>query len=106
VDPHVCRTAQEALEREANKFIAEVRRSLDYYLTQATQAQTIKRIVLAGSGAELRDLGAYLSRGLQTQVTVGDPIARIQATGAVEQAVLADRTGCAAAVGLALGGVE
>ena len=106
LDAEVARAAQEALEREANKFIAEVRRSLDYYLTQATQAQTIKRIVLAGSGAELRDLGAYLEKGLQTQVIVGDPLTRIQATGAVEQAVLADRTGCAAAVGLALGGVE
>ena len=106
VAPDVVKAAQDALEREANKFIAEVRRSLDYYLTQATQAQTIKRIVLAGSGAELANLGAYLEKGLQTQVTVGDPLARIQASGAVEQAVLADRTGCAAAIGLALGGVE
>lgn len=106
VDPELARVAQEALEREANKFIAEVRRSLDYYLTQATQVRTIKRILLAGSGAQLRNLANYLEKGLQTQVTLGDPLARVQASGAVEQAVLADRMGCAAAIGLAMGGVE
>lgn len=106
VDPEMARVAQEALEREANKFIAEVRRSLDYYLTQATQVRTIKRILLTGSGAQLRNLTNYLEKGLQTQVTLGDPLTRIQASGAVEQAVLADRMGCAAAIGLAMGGVE
>ena len=39
VDPETARVAQEALERETNQFIAEVRRSLDYYLTQATQVR-------------------------------------------------------------------
>ncbi len=106
VDPEVARVAQEALEREANKFIAEVRRSLDYYLTQATQVRTIKRIVLAGSGAQLRNLANYLEKGLQTPVTLGDPLARVHASGALEQAVLADRMGCAAAIGLAMGGVD
>ena len=98
-------TDQEALEREANKFIAEVRRSLDYYLTQATQVRTIKRIYLTGSGAGLRNLPAYLERGLQTQVVIGDPLAHVQASGVVEQQLLADRMGCAPAIGLALGGV-
>jgi type IV pilus assembly protein PilM len=106
VDPERLRIAQDALEREANKFIAEVRRSLDYYLTQATQVRTIKRILLTGSGVQLENLGAYLERGLQTSVTIGDPLARVQASGAVEQAVLADRLGCVAAIGLAMGGVS
>jgi type IV pilus assembly protein PilM len=106
VDPEMARLAQEALEREANKFIAEVRRSLDYYLTQATQIRTIKRILLTGSGSQLRNLANYLERGLQTQVILGDPLARVHASGAVEQAVLADRLGCTAAIGLAMGGVS
>lgn len=106
LDPETVRLAREALDREASRFIAEVRRSLDYYLTQTTQVQTIKRILLSGSGAKMEDLASYLERGLQTQVITGDPLARITASGAVEQAVLADRTGCAAAIGLAMGGVE
>lgn len=105
-EPEVLQVAQEALEREANKFIAEVRRSLDYYLTQATQVRTIKRIYLTGTGSQLLNLPSYLEKGLQTQVVLGDPLVQITASGAVEQAVLADRMGSAAAIGLALGGVS
>lgn len=104
VDPETAQAAQQALERETNRFIAEVRRSLDYYLTQATQIRSINRIILSGSGAMLRNLPNYLEKGLQTQVVLGDPLAQVGAGGAVEQAVLEDRTGCAPAVGLALGG--
>lgn len=104
VSPETLQVAQQALEREANKFIAEVRRSLDYYLTQATQVRTIKRIVVSGSGSMLRNLPNYIEKGLQTQVVLGDPLARIQIASSIEQAVLADRMGCAPAIGLALGG--
>ena len=106
VDPQVLRAAQEALEREANKFIAEVRRSFDYYLTQATQVRSIGRIYLTGTGAALRNLPTYLERGLQTQVVLGDPLAGLSMGTGVEASVLADRMGCAAAIGLALGGIE
>ncbi len=99
-------TAQEVLEREANKFIAEVRRSLDYYLTQVTQVRTIKRIVLSGLSSEIPNLAGYLEKGLQTQVVIGDPLSFVSATGACEQAVMADRAGSAPAIGLALGGVS
>jgi type IV pilus assembly protein PilM len=105
-DSQLLQTAQDALEREANKFIAEVRRSLDYYLTQATQAGTIRRIYLTGTGSQLKNLPSYLEKGLQTSVVLGDPLSQIQASGAVEQAILADRMGCAAAIGLALGGAS
>lgn len=98
--------AQEALEREANKFITEVRRSLDYCLTQVSQVQSINRIVLSGVGAEIPRLAGYLEKGLQTQVVVGNPLAFVSASGMVEQAVLADRAGSALAIGLALGGVS
>jgi type IV pilus assembly protein PilM len=100
------RTAQEALERETNKFIAEVRRSLDYYLTQATQVRTIRRVYLTGTGSELANLPAYVEKGLQTQVVVSDPLAQIHASGSVAQAVANDRMGSAAAIGLALGGID
>ena len=100
------RVAQEALERETNKFIAEVRRSFDYYLTQATQVRTIKKVYLTGTGSELRNLASYLEKGLQTQVILGDALAQITASGSVAQAVAADRMGSAAAIGLALGGVS
>jgi len=93
------------LERETNRFIGEVRRSIDYYLTQATQVRSIRRIVLTGSGSMLRNLPNYLEKGLQTQIALGDPLARIEVHPSAEAAVLADRMGCAPALGLALGGV-
>lgn len=105
IDPQVVQTAQEALEREANKFIAEVRRSFDYYLTQATNVHGIGRIYLIGTGAALRNLPMYLERGLQTQVVIGDALQGLTMSGSAEQNVLADRMGCAPAIGLALGGV-
>jgi type IV pilus assembly protein PilM len=105
LDPQMVAAAQDALEREVNKFIAEVRRSLDYYLTQATQVRTIKRIYMTGSGARLLNLGGHLEKGLQAQVLLSDAMARVQAiNSAVEQIVLADRMGCTAAIGLAMGG--
>jgi type IV pilus assembly protein PilM len=105
VDPQRQQVAQEALEREASKFIAEVRRSLDYYLTQATQVRTIRRLYVTGTGALLRNLPVYLEKGLQTEVVLGDPLAHVTTSGSVEQAVLADRMGAGPAIGLALGGV-
>jgi type IV pilus assembly protein PilM len=106
IDMQAIRAAQDALERETNKFISEVRRSLDYYLTQATTVRTIKRVYLAGSGSQLINLASYLEKGLQTEVVLGNPLAQVTVSGQVEQAVLADRMGSAAAIGLALGGAE
>ncbi|NTU71088.1 MAG: type IV pilus assembly protein PilM [Coriobacteriia bacterium] len=105
LDAATLSAVQDALEREANKFIAEVRRSFDYYLTQAVQVRSIGRIYLTGTGAELRNLPVYLGRGLQTEVVLGDALAGLQMSGSVESSVLPDRAGCAAAIGLALGGV-
>jgi type IV pilus assembly protein PilM len=100
------KAAQDALEREMAKFVAEVRRSLDYYLTQATQSHVIRQILLSGSGAVLRHLPAHLERGLQTRVLIGDPLARVSTNGSAEQLVISDRMDSAAAVGLAMGGVD
>lgn len=105
LDAQTVLMAQDALEREVNKFIAEVRRSLDYYLTQATQVRTIKRIYMTGSGSQLTNMVGYLERGLQAQVLLADAVSRVTAANSgVGQAVQADRMGCTAAIGLAMGG--
>lgn len=106
IDPQVAQVAQDALEREVNKFIAEVRRSLDYYLTQATQIRTIRRILLTGSGGQLANMAGYLEKGLQAEVVVSDPLSRLQIASAVLPLVEPDRLGCTPAIGLALGGIQ
>jgi type IV pilus assembly protein PilM len=105
LDPVRAQTAQDALEREVSKFIAEVRRSLDYYLTQATQVRTIRKIMLTGSGAQLNNLAGYLEKGLQAEVRLADPLAWIQVAPHAAQAAQADRYGAVAAIGLAMGSV-
>ncbi len=97
--------AQDALEREVNKFIAEVRRSLDYYLTQTSQVRTIRRIHMTGSGAQLSHMTTYLEKGLQAEVVLSDPLRHVQVASSAEAAVTADRMGSAPAIGLAMGGV-
>ncbi|HEY3317233.1 MAG TPA: type IV pilus assembly protein PilM [Coriobacteriia bacterium] len=106
IDPQVAQVAQDALEREVNKFIAEVRRSLDYYLTQTTQVRTIKRILLTGSGAQLGNMAGYLEKGLQAEVVVSDPLSRLQVASSLMGSIMQDRLGCAPALGLAIGGVS
>jgi len=96
----------QAIEREVNKFIAELRRSLDYYLTQTSQVRTIKRIILGGSSAQLRNLEQYLEKGLQAQVVVGDPLQGVQIASGARQAIQDDTMGSVTAIGLAMGGLQ
>jgi type IV pilus assembly protein PilM len=105
IDPARAQTAQDALEREVSKFIAEVRRSLDYYLTQATQVRTIKKILLTGSGAQLSNLAGYLEKGLQAEVKLADALSWIRVAPQYAELVTADRMGSVAAIGLAMGGL-
>jgi type IV pilus assembly protein PilM len=103
LDPARAQTAQDALEREVSKFIAEVRRSLDYYLTQATQVRTIRKIMLTGSGAQLNNLAGYLEKGLQAEVRLADPLLWMQVSPHAAQTAQRDRMGSVAAIGLAMG---
>lgn len=106
VDPEYTAVVHESIEREVNKFIAEVRRSLDYYLTQTAQVRTIQRILLTGSGAQLRNFASYLEKGLQAQVLVADPFERLRIGSGAQKAVESDTMGAVTAVGLALGGLQ
>lgn len=98
------RVAQDALEREVNKFIAEVRRSLDYYLTQTTQIRSIRQLLLTGSAAQLNNFAVYLEKGLQAKVVLADPLSWIRVSPQVGGLVSSDRLGCVAAVGLGVEG--
>jgi type IV pilus assembly protein PilM len=106
IDPERVRATQEALEREVSKFIAEVRRSLDYYLTQASQVRAIRRILLTGSGAKLRNFDTYIARGLQAKVELADAMRWVSVPPQYQALLEADRLGATAAIGLAMGGVS
>jgi type IV pilus assembly protein PilM len=105
IEPDLARGTQEALEREVSKFIAEVRRSLDYYLTQTSQVRAIRRVLLTGSGAQLRNLDTYIARGLQAQVELADASRWVQVPPQLQSLYASDHLGATAAIGLAMGSV-
>lgn len=99
--------AQEILERQVSKFIAEIRRSLDYYLTQATQVRAIRRLVLSGGGANLANLDSYLEKGLQAEVETGKPLRNIKvAPGVSADEVAVEELAMPLCLGLALRGLQ
>jgi Tfp pilus assembly PilM family ATPase len=100
--PHA-EAAQNILENQVAHFIAEMRRSLDYYLTQATQVRNITRLVLSGSGAVLNNFPAHLERGLQAKVEIGNPLKGLQVSSKLPAKNLAkDELTMAVSLGLAL----
>jgi type IV pilus assembly protein PilM len=105
IEPDLAQGAQEALEREVTKFIVEVRRSLDYYLTQVSSARTVRRVLLTGSGAQLRNLDTYVARGLQATVELADAGKWVQVPSNYQALFASDRLGATAAIGLAMGSV-
>lgn len=94
------------LETQISYFVAEVRRSLDYYLTQATKVRKISRIIVSGNGAKLANITDYLENGLQSKVELGNPLANIKISSKLEtEALAAEERSMAIPIGLALQGL-
>jgi len=64
------------LELTADALAEELRRSLDYFMSQE-QAVPIGRLVLSGGGAMLKNLEAHLSQIFPFPVEVGNPMLRV-----------------------------
>lgn len=67
-----------ALEITADSFGDEVRRSLDYYLSQE-ESLPLGKLILSGSGSMLDNLDSHLAQLFPYEVTMGNPLARIAA---------------------------
>jgi len=67
---------QRVLELAADSLADEIRRSLDYYVSQETSAP-ITRLLLSGGGALLRNLDSHFSQVFPYEVALGDPLVRI-----------------------------
>lgn len=95
--------AQSIMETQVSHFVAEIRRSLDYYLTQATQIRNITRLVLSGSGAKLDNFAEHIERGLQAKVETGAPLKQVQPSNKLPNDRLAsDELSLTVSLGLAL----
>ena len=64
------------LELTADALAEELRRSLDYFMSQE-QAVPVGRLVLSGGGAMLKNLEAHFSQIFPFPVEVGNPMLRV-----------------------------
>ena len=67
-----------AMAREVDEFLAEVRRSIDYYRSKGGD---VNRILLGGGGAKLKGLGPFIERVLGIPVEMIDPLRGLPLNG-------------------------
>ena len=93
----------ESLEGPCETFSDEIRRSVDYYHTQAHEG-LIGKVLLTGDGSLVRNLPDYLSQALHLTIELASPLVRLadnkSKLSAAELEVMAPRLSIA--VGLAL----
>jgi type IV pilus assembly protein PilM len=96
--------ASRVIEASVTTFIEEVRGSLDYYLA-SPGATPVRRVVLAGGGSRLRNLGARLSTATRLPVEFAQPTAPLRKgkTGLSADQLAYIEPLVAVPVGLALG---
>ncbi len=69
--------ANALLQREIQAFVGEIRRSLEYYISQ-TQERDLNKVVLSGSGSKMINLPLELNRGLRLPIEIGHPLQNVQ----------------------------
>jgi type IV pilus assembly protein PilM len=98
---------QEILLQVTNEFIADLRRSLDYYLAQATRVRNIGRIIVTGGAAYMTNLIEHLSAALKLTVEMGHPLRSVRLTkDLIKKGVAEDEASMAVCLGLAFRGLD
>lgn len=103
-DPETIFKAQSILEREANRFINELRLSLEFYQSQSVSNQAVKTMHCSGSGMRLLHLPEYLEKSLKLELIMSDPFNSIHMSTDLQASLGEDRYSYAPAIGLAIGG--
>jgi type IV pilus assembly protein PilM len=70
-------SANALLQREIQAFVGEVRRSLEYYISQS-QERDLNKVILSGSGSKMINLPLELNRGLRLPIEIGHPLQNLQ----------------------------
>lgn len=69
--------ANALLQREIQAFVGEIRRSLEYYISQ-TQERDLSKVILSGSGSKMINLPLELNGGLRLPIEIGHPLQNLQ----------------------------
>lgn len=75
-EQEILANVQKALESVADALADEIRRSLDYYMSQE-QSAPIGRLLISGGGAMLRNLDSHLAQLFPFSVETGNPMVRV-----------------------------
>lgn len=76
-DDHVFQATKAVVEN----FVAEAKKSIDFYLSGLTYSDVIDRIIVCGGGAKTLGLAPYLSRRLGYNIELGDPWVNVKIKG-------------------------
>ncbi len=69
--------ANALLQKEIQSFVGEIRRSLEYFISQ-TQERDLNKVILSGSGSRMINLPLELNRGLRLPIEIGHPLQNVQ----------------------------
>jgi len=106
-DPEKAKIVQDVLMKELGKFIGELRRSIDYYLTQRPGVKSVQSVILSGNGVKVGNLVAHIEQGLQLKVEIGNPLKKVKIGPKLsEDTIKSDEYGMALSLGLGLRGLE
>ncbi len=94
-------TVYSILSLQLEELIAEVRRSLEYHASRYPDA-AVRRVVLIGGGARMKNIDAYFTQELGIPVSIGNPLARLPLRSAQVSPDFIDANGPALAVALGL----
>lgn len=110
VEPHLTQYAEAVhniLEQEMSRFIAEIRRSLDYYVVQATNVKRIEKIIVSGGGARLKNFLEHLRENLMMECEMAQPLQNIQIKRKMQIENIEDEElSMAICLGLGMRGIE
>jgi type IV pilus assembly protein PilM len=99
--------AARLISERANRFVDEIRGSLDFYVAQASSSP-VRRVLLTGGGSLLPGLRQRLEQALQLPVEAGHPFQdlKIGKVGLGQDQLVEAQPYLAVAVGLAMGAAE
>jgi hypothetical protein len=69
-------TVHSILSPQLDELVNEVRRSLEYHASRYPDA-AVRRIVLIGGGARMKNIDAYFTQELGIPSAIGNPLARL-----------------------------
>lgn len=107
-DGEQAQAVKQLLQREAYKFVDEVRRSIEYYFAQDISSLNISKIMLTGGAAQMRNFPEFISEALGIDVILGNPFEVVDVDDRIHKRGILERIAplsLAPAIGLGLRGL-